>query len=244
MSMTDAVSCTSHIWERYASAEPYWAVLTEPRFAGAALTPDAIDAFYASGRQHVADVIATARAHVAPAFSPSRALDFGCGTGRLVIPLAEGGCEVTGVDVAPSMLAEARRQAEARGVGARCRFVQVDQVDWASLAGTYDLAHSYIVFQHIPPEEGLPLVERLLACLAPGGVAALHVLYANQYVPSQAPPQETPSRPCADLPPMLMATYDVNRVLTLCNALRPSAVHMGLVNHGPYAGAMIYVQRP
>ena len=237
-------SSATHLWERYARAEPYWAVLTEPRFASTSLTPDAIEAFYASGREHVAGVLATARAHVARPFAPVRALDFGCGTGRLVIPLAEAGCDVTGIDVAPSMLAEAARQAQARGLAARCTFVPADGVDWPALAGTCDLVHSYIVFQHVPKEEGLPLIERLLACLAPGGVAALHVLYANHFVPSAAVVRQEASRPCADLPPMLMATYDMNRVLTLCNALHPSGVYLHLVNHGPYAGAMLYVRRP
>ena len=233
-----------HLWERYARAEPYWAVLTEPRFASTSLTPDAIEAFYASGREHVAGVMATARAHVARPFAPVRALDFGCGTGRLVIPMAEAGCDVTGIDVAPSMLAEAATQAHARGLARRCTFLQADAVDWPALAGTCDLVHSYIVFQHVPQEEGLPLIERLLACLAPGGVAAVHVLYANHFVPSAAVARREVTRPCADLPPMLMATYDLNRVLTLCNALRPTAVHLQLVNQGPYAGAMVYVQRP
>jgi SAM-dependent methyltransferase len=233
-----------HLWERYARAEPYWAVLTEPRFASTSLTPDAIEAFYASGRQHVAGVMATARAHLARPLAPVRALDFGCGTGRLLIPLAEAGCDVTGIDIAPSMLAEAATQAQSRGLAGRCTFLQADAVDWQALAGTCDLVHSYIVFQHVPQDEGLPIIERLLACLAPGGVAALHVLYANHFVPSAAVARQEATRPCAELPPMLMATYDMNRVLTLCNALRPTAVHLQLVNQGPYAGAMVYVQRP
>lgn len=240
MSTTEA----PHLWERYARAEPYWAVLTEPRFASGVITTEAIEAFYASGRQHVAGVMATARAHGTGTFVPARALDFGCGSGRLVIPLAEDGCDVIGIDVAPSMLAEAAKQARARGLEARCTFIEADAVDWQALAGTCDLVHSYIVFQHIPPEEGLPLLERLLACLAPGGVAALHVLYANHFVPSADVARQEAIRPCAELPPMLMATYDMNRVLALCNALRPAAVHLQLVNQGPYAGAMVYVQRP
>jgi SAM-dependent methyltransferase len=43
-------------------------------------------------------------------------LELGCGTGRLAIPLAKIGCAVTGIDRAPSMLAEARRKAEVAGV--------------------------------------------------------------------------------------------------------------------------------
>jgi SAM-dependent methyltransferase len=41
----------------------------------------------------------------------SRVLDAGCGTGRLAIELARRGVEVTGVDVEPSMIDQARAKA-------------------------------------------------------------------------------------------------------------------------------------
>jgi SAM-dependent methyltransferase len=43
--------------------------------------------------------------------APATVLDAGCGTGRVAIDLAHHGIEVVGVDVDPSMLAEARRLA-------------------------------------------------------------------------------------------------------------------------------------
>jgi SAM-dependent methyltransferase len=43
-------------------------------------------------------------------------LELGCGTGRIAIPLAQAGNTVTGLDASPSMLAEARRKADAAGV--------------------------------------------------------------------------------------------------------------------------------
>ena len=44
-------------------------------------------------------------------FGPATVLDAGCGTGRVAIELARHGIDVVGVDVDPSMLAEARRRA-------------------------------------------------------------------------------------------------------------------------------------
>jgi SAM-dependent methyltransferase len=41
---------------------------------------------------------------------PASVLDAGCGTGRVAIELARRGVEVVGVDVDPSMIAEARRR--------------------------------------------------------------------------------------------------------------------------------------
>lgn len=43
--------------------------------------------------------------------APARVLDAGCGTGRVGIELAQRGYEVVGVDLDPSMLAHARRDA-------------------------------------------------------------------------------------------------------------------------------------
>jgi SAM-dependent methyltransferase len=43
-------------------------------------------------------------------------LELACGTGRVLIPLAEGGARITGLDLSPRMLAHAKTKAAARGV--------------------------------------------------------------------------------------------------------------------------------
>ncbi|MHB0878341.1 MAG: class I SAM-dependent methyltransferase [Anaerolineae bacterium] len=53
-----------------------------------------------------------------------RILDLGCGTGRHAIELARRGYSVTGLDLSPSMLAQA--EAAARGEGLAVRFVRGD----------------------------------------------------------------------------------------------------------------------
>lgn len=45
--------------------------------------------------------------------SGSPVLELGCGTGRILIPIAEAGIEVVGLDAAPSMLAVARQKVAA-----------------------------------------------------------------------------------------------------------------------------------
>lgn len=47
--------------------------------------------------------------------SGERVLDVACGTGNLALPAAEAGGRVTGVDIAPNLLEEARRQAARAG---------------------------------------------------------------------------------------------------------------------------------
>lgn len=43
-------------------------------------------------------------------------LEIGCGTGRVTIPLAAAGVDITGLDVSASMLEEAKRKAESQGL--------------------------------------------------------------------------------------------------------------------------------
>src|SRR5215469_2012284 len=51
-------------------------------------------------------------------------LELACGTGRLTIPIAKSGTEIVGLDLTPSMLAQARTKAEAAGV--KIEFVEGD----------------------------------------------------------------------------------------------------------------------
>jgi len=51
-------------------------------------------------------------------------LELACGTGRLTIPIAQGGVEIVGLDSSPSMLSHARAKAEAANV--RVEWVEAD----------------------------------------------------------------------------------------------------------------------
>src|SRR6266851_7456944 len=53
-------------------------------------------------------------------------LERACGSGRLLLPLAQAGYEVTGVDTSASMLALARNVLDTAGVAERCKLVQQD----------------------------------------------------------------------------------------------------------------------
>jgi len=154
----------SEDWEELARREPYFAVLTEERFLRGHIDDDARRAFFASGEADVEKLFAD----IGP-IAPASALDFGCGVGRLTLPLARRIPRVAGCDIAPQMLAEARRNAELLGI-TNARFVSsLDELN-----ERFDLICSLIVFQHIPVREGLATLTRLLELLAPGGVAALH----------------------------------------------------------------------
>jgi SAM-dependent methyltransferase len=59
-------------------------------------------------------------------------LELATGTGRVLIPLAEAGHEVAGIDISPAMLRVAREKLERRPeLAARVRLVEADMTDFA-----------------------------------------------------------------------------------------------------------------
>lgn len=93
-----------------------------------------------------------------------RAVDFGCGTGRSTRFLKELGFHAVGVDIAPEMVAEARR----RDPGGDYRVVARGEVgDLADRA--FDLVLSSFTFDNVPSGEKPGLFERLRRLLAPRG---------------------------------------------------------------------------
>ena len=73
------------------------------------------------------------------------ALELGCGTGRLTIPLAQNGVNITGLDVMPGMLALARRKAQELPI----RWVEADARTF-QLGTQFRLIFDYsAAFQHV-----------------------------------------------------------------------------------------------
>lgn len=73
--------------------------------------------------------------------SGDRALELGCGTGRVMIPLAATGCQVTGVDNSPALLALARRKGEQAGLTPRLAFAQADLRSFGLPRQDFDFAY-------------------------------------------------------------------------------------------------------
>src|SRR5215472_533971 len=55
-----------------------------------------------------------------------KALELGCGTGRILIPAAEAGCVITGLDQSKSMLARCRAKAATLSDDTRNRITLVE----------------------------------------------------------------------------------------------------------------------
>jgi SAM-dependent methyltransferase len=171
-------------WKRYGSEDPYYGVVSDDKFHKDNLNPETVREFFRTGEEHADFILSQIRNHMLPAFAPRRVLDFGCGVGRCAIPFGRHSETVLGVDVSEAMIEEGRRNAEALSA-ANVTFA-VSDATLSTVAGPFDLIHSFIVFQHIPPRRGERLVERMIELLSDDGVAALHFMYHTELSPVQA----------------------------------------------------------
>lgn len=169
-----------------------------------------------------------------PGFAPERILDYGCGVGRVLIPLARHARSAVGVDVSPAMLDEARNNCDALSV----RGVELVAPNELSRLGRFDLVHAVLVLQHLPVQQGERVLGELVDVLRPKGVAVIQVLLAGQRrlllfnAVLKAPLTNNVlnllhGRPWS-YPQMQMNVYDLNRLLRIIRARGVSFVHVNL----------------
>jgi SAM-dependent methyltransferase len=134
----------------------------------------------------VADVLE----HALTIARPLRALDFGCGVGRLMKPLAEAGVKVDGVDISERMLAFARQDPALAG----SQFFLSGGNDCGEAPeGTYDLVYSQLCFQHICSRDVRnDLLASFKKALKPGGVVIVQMHYYPDRTAATVPPPHMP----------------------------------------------------
>ncbi|MGH2587172.1 MAG: class I SAM-dependent methyltransferase [Dehalococcoidia bacterium] len=109
------------------------------------------------------------RGLLAPVSCPSDVLDVGCGTGFLALLFAEAGHRVTGCDLSPAMIEEARRKAAARGL--KTTFVVNDAEGLNAPDQSFDLVVSRQLFWTLPhPDQAL---REWVRVTRPGGRVAV-----------------------------------------------------------------------
>jgi len=168
---------TDRQWERLGSTDPYFGVLSDSRFLSQRITETDKHDFFRSGEDHVEYLFSLIEKRLQRPLVARRALDFGCGVGRIVIPLSRRSDFVVGVDVSPSMLAEAKRNCDEAGIG-NVELVLSDG-NWVNSSDHFDLLHSYLVFQHIPNREGFKILSRILRLAAESAVFVAQFIYLD-----------------------------------------------------------------
>jgi SAM-dependent methyltransferase len=244
---------TDDDWSIYGDTEPYFGVLTDDQFLRDRMDGEASRQFFASGVADVEWIESILATDLGLSLTGRRLLDFGCGVGRLSFALAATAKHVTGADVSPGMIAEARKNLEER---------QLDNVTFVELrdglqhvAGPFDGVVSHIVFQHIPPRAGAALTRELVERLEWNGVGALHFLYeidlsgaemfryrlyrsSKRLWRLRSTLRRVPHRPLIQ-----MHEYDLN---TICAILRTAGcrrISVRFTEHDRYRGVLLAFEK-
>jgi SAM-dependent methyltransferase len=99
----------------------------------------------------------------------ARVLDVACGTGNTTIPLAKRGMHVTGLDLAPNLLEQARARAAEAGLAAD--FIEGDAEQLPFADGTFDAVVTMFGAMFAPRPE--IVASELARVLKPGGMLAM-----------------------------------------------------------------------
>ena len=156
-------------WERLAEADAMWAVLTAPGRKGGRWDADE---FFATGEAEVEHVVSTAAG--LGLSRRERALDFGCGVGRLTRALGQRFGHALGLDISEGMVEQARRlNADVPA----CEFRVNAAPDLGSLESeSFDLVYSSIVLQHLPSARDIErYVAEFLRVARPDGLVVFGI---------------------------------------------------------------------
>jgi 2-polyprenyl-3-methyl-5-hydroxy-6-metoxy-1,4-benzoquinol methylase len=246
---------TDEDWQLWGRRNPYFGVITDERFVRDKLTPESLDEFFRVGKAELCEILADCNRHLGEV-TTRRSLDFGCGVGRLLIPLAEVSEYCVGVDVSDAMREETARNCEKFG-RTNVRLVRsLEQL--AAREEPFTFIHCYIVLQHIDPERGLGIIASLLQRLERGGAAALHVTYARAKYPRNFGALPLDRRIAREIrttlsrltrrfgerePQMQMNSYNMNRVLFLAQQYGVRSGGFRFTNHAGHLGAILFLKR-
>ena len=242
-------------WNAYARSEPYFAVLTDPRFLRARFDERAEEEFFQTGENYVIRLLEVARQYLTPLFEPHSVLELGCGPGRVATAFADRlpASEIVAVDAAPAMLELAAENGRRRGV-TNIHYQSLDEL----LRSThrFDLVNASIVFHHIDPSSGMPLLAEMLGRIADGGVGVFTFVYRRnsgraidavrrmrRSVPAVNRAAQLLLRKPAGLPFLHPYVYDLSAVLAAFDAAGCREVHILSEAQGDLEVATIFARR-
>jgi len=164
-------------YEAYGKEDPLYAVLS---VKDAKNNKWDVNEFYATGRQEIANAMRHL-AKLGVELNKGKAMDFGCGVGRLTQALCEEFSEAVGVDISYSMIENAEKHNK---FGDRCEYRVNTTDDLAQLDDTsFDFVYSNISLQHSPPEASSKYIAEFFRILRPGGVALFQIPSGPRHEP-------------------------------------------------------------
>ena len=156
-------------WDQFGRMDPMWAVLTADDKRGRRW---GTDEFFASGEQEIEEVLNHIQGLGLPT-PQNRALDFGCGVGRLTQALAGRFEVVCGVDIAPSMIEQAEKL---NRFSDNCTYHLNQTTDLRLFEkDSFDFVYTNITLQHMRPKFIIKYLSEFLRILQPGGILAFQL---------------------------------------------------------------------
>ncbi|MCX7995715.1 MAG: class I SAM-dependent methyltransferase [candidate division WOR-3 bacterium] len=156
-------------WEEFARIDPLWSILPLPEKKGNRWK---IDELYKTGTDEINSAIEYLKSlNINLEFN--RALDFGCGAGRLTQALSRYFNLCAGVDISFGMLRLAQEYNQFRD---KCIYILNCAPDLSIFRdNTFDFIYSSIVFQHLPPELTLNYIREFLRIIKERGVIIFQI---------------------------------------------------------------------
>ncbi|NJM69671.1 MAG: class I SAM-dependent methyltransferase [Scytonema sp. RU_4_4] len=165
-------------WHEFGKEDPFWSILSDPAKKG---NKWELKEFFKSGEEEIEAVFKYLES-LGVSYSHKRALDFGCGVGRLTQGLCRYFDECIGVDIAPSMIKLANKY---NYYGHKCKYYINDSDNLSLYKNNYfDFIYSRIVLQHIIPKYSMNYLKEFVRILAPSGLLVFQV-------PSEVAPCES-----------------------------------------------------
>jgi 2-polyprenyl-3-methyl-5-hydroxy-6-metoxy-1,4-benzoquinol methylase len=157
-------------WEEFAKTDPLWAILINREKRGKRWR---VEDFFKTGLDEINGIMGEVES-MNLKIGRSRALDFGCGVGRLTRALADYFDEVSGVDISESMIRLAEKYN--REIS-KCRFYLNQRDDLRLFGdGIFDFVYSSITLQHMESRYATKYLTELLRVVSPRGLLVFQLV--------------------------------------------------------------------
>jgi len=151
-------------WDAFGKTDPLWAILQAADKKGNKWHREE---FFQSGVSEI-DAVMHYIESLATSMPRGRALDFGCGVGRLTQALTHYFTQVDGIDIAPSMITLAR---EYNQHGDKCTYHLNEASNLRLFAdNSFDFIYSNITLQHMEPRYAKQYIQEFIRVLTPQGL--------------------------------------------------------------------------